>query len=97
VEVEDFSQELSLAVHLERDKDAGELVAGSVVGLQAHGGGGSIDVDAGDEARTRSRPRSWTSEGIEELVRLFNRAQRPVVCDFLEAVLDNEKLRYRQA
>lgn len=35
----------------------------------------------------------WHENEIEELVRLFNPAQRSVVCDFLTAILDNEKLR----
>ena len=39
----------------------------------------------------------WREKDIEELVRLFNPAQRSVVCDFLQAILEHEKLRYWHA
>ncbi|MBN8733464.1 MAG: hypothetical protein J0L64_23215 [Acidobacteria bacterium] len=39
----------------------------------------------------------WREKDIEELVRLFNPAQRSVVCGFLRPILENEKLRYWHA
>lgn len=48
VQVEDFADDLPLAVGFEESEHVGEAVAGPVGDLDAGGGDGSFDVDIGD-------------------------------------------------